>query len=102
LATNIVLNETQLIRGFRYSIDSSKATVNNSAIAGRSARSFTEEGHFDGIAEVLNPGDWVVIEFGHNDGGMFLSYNTTDFLNGGSSRSRENNSKGMLLDRFGS
>ncbi|KAJ5161340.1 hypothetical protein N7492_006732 [Penicillium capsulatum] len=26
------------------------------------------EGRFDGIAAVVQPGDWVVIEFGHNDG----------------------------------
>jgi len=45
------------------------ALVINDAIAGRSARSFTEEGHFDSIAAVVQAGDWVVIEFGHNDGG---------------------------------
>ena len=43
--------------------------VNNSAYAGRSARSFTREGRFDRIAKAMNPGDWVVIEFGINDGG---------------------------------
>ncbi|PGH15553.1 hypothetical protein AJ79_02335 [Helicocarpus griseus UAMH5409] len=41
----------------------------NSAIGGRSARSFTREGRFDAIASQLSPGDHVVIEFGHNDGG---------------------------------
>jgi rhamnogalacturonan acetylesterase len=45
------------------------AFVNNSAYAGRSARSFTREGRFDAIAKALHPGDWVVIEFGINDGG---------------------------------
>ncbi|KAH7113729.1 GDSL-like Lipase/Acylhydrolase [Dendryphion nanum] len=46
----------------------SNARVNNSAYAARSARSFTREGRFDRIAEKLRPGDWVVIEFGINDG----------------------------------
>lgn len=52
-----------------YSFDSSKVFVNNSAIAGRSARSYTREGRFDHVEKVLRKGDWVVIEFGHNDGG---------------------------------
>lgn len=46
-----------------------QAFVNNSAYAGRSMRSFTREGRFDRIAAVVKPGDWVVIEMGHNDGG---------------------------------
>ncbi|CAI7655057.1 unnamed protein product [Penicillium bialowiezense] len=50
-------------------------TVSNKAVAGRSARSYTREGRFDAIAEVVQSGDWVVIEFGHNDGG---SLSTTD------------------------
>ncbi|KAK3111067.1 hypothetical protein LTR53_014043 [Teratosphaeriaceae sp. CCFEE 6253] len=43
--------------------------VVNRAIAGRSARSFTVEGHFAEIAALVQPEDFVVIEFGHNDGG---------------------------------
>lgn len=50
-------------------------TVSNQAIGGRSARSYTREGRFDDIAAVVKSGDWVVIEFGHNDGG---SLTTTD------------------------
>jgi len=52
-----------------YSFDPTKIYINNSAVAGRSARSYTREGRFATIAGVLNPGDWVIIEFGHNDGG---------------------------------
>ncbi|KAF2997932.1 hypothetical protein E8E13_005348 [Curvularia kusanoi] len=44
--------------------------VNNSAYAGRSARSFTREGRFDRIAQALQPEDWVIIEFGINDVGI--------------------------------
>ncbi|KAJ9162059.1 Carbohydrate esterase family 12 protein [Coniochaeta hoffmannii] len=43
--------------------------VINKAIAGRSARSYTNEGRFTEIASLLKPDDIVVIEFGHNDGG---------------------------------
>ncbi|KAF4770089.1 hypothetical protein N7455_009341 [Penicillium solitum] len=44
-------------------------TVSNQAVAGRSARSYTREGRFDAIEAVVQSGDWVIIEFGHNDGG---------------------------------
>ena len=44
-------------------------------IRGRSARSFTNEGRFQSIIDTVAPGDFVVIEFGHNDGG---SLSTTD------------------------
>ncbi|KAL9624076.1 MAG: hypothetical protein Q9160_001598 [Pyrenula sp. 1 TL-2023] len=43
--------------------------VVNNAVAGRSARSYTREGRFTTIANNLKKGDYVVIEFGHNDGG---------------------------------
>ncbi|KAL1950771.1 hypothetical protein VTO73DRAFT_5895 [Trametes versicolor] len=42
--------------------------VTNNAIGGRSARSFTDEGRFASIINAVAPGDFVVIEFGHNDG----------------------------------
>lgn len=42
--------------------------VVNKAFAGRSARSFTREGRFDEIGTLLKKGDFVIIEFGHNDG----------------------------------
>ncbi|KAG9644922.1 SGNH hydrolase, partial [Aureobasidium melanogenum] len=45
-----------------------KLPVVNKAFAGRSARSFTREGRFDEIGTLLKKGDFVIIEFGHNDG----------------------------------
>lgn len=45
------------------------------AVAGRSARSYTREGRFSTIAGLVKSGDYVIIEFGHNDGG---SLTTTD------------------------
>ncbi|KAI1866750.1 uncharacterized protein JN550_007603 [Neoarthrinium moseri] len=53
----------------QYSFNKSNFAVENNAIAGRSARSFTREGRFQAVADKLKSGDWVVIEFGHNDGG---------------------------------
>ncbi|KAK7721525.1 Rhamnogalacturonan acetylesterase [Botryosphaeria dothidea] len=45
------------------------AEVVNWARAGRSARSYTDEGRFQTIIDAVQSGDYVVIEFGHNDGG---------------------------------
>lgn len=53
----------------QYSLSPSVAVVNNQAIGGRSARSFSREGRFNTVIGLVQPGDWVVIEFGHNDGG---------------------------------
>ncbi|KAH6664574.1 carbohydrate esterase family 12 protein [Halenospora varia] len=49
--------------------------VVNDAVAGRSARSYTDEGRFNTVAASVVSGDFVLIEFGHNDGG---SLTTTD------------------------
>ncbi|KAJ4342789.1 hypothetical protein N0V95_006883 [Ascochyta clinopodiicola] len=49
------------------------ATVVNKAIAGRSARSYSNEGRFNDLARIVEAGDIVVIEFGHNDGGSSTS-----------------------------
>lgn len=59
----------------QYSLDVSDAVVVNKAIGGRSARSFTREGRFDEVIDLVNSGDWVVIEFGHNDGGSLSNDN---------------------------
>ncbi|ORY61276.1 GDSL-like Lipase/Acylhydrolase [Pseudomassariella vexata] len=57
----------------QYSFPSSTYKVQNKAIGGRSARSFTRESRFQAIADSVVPGDWVIIEFGHNDGGSLGS-----------------------------
>jgi len=44
-------------------------TIVNNAIGGRSARSFTDEGRFKSLISAVVSGDYVIIEFGHNDGG---------------------------------
>ena len=46
-----------------------KATVDNHAKAGRSARTFLNEGRWNVVYDALQPGDFVLIQFGHNDGG---------------------------------
>lgn len=49
--------------------DSSKINVVNRARGGRSSRTFYTEGLWKQVAEELKSGDFVLIQFGHNDGG---------------------------------
>ncbi|MDP0498813.1 MAG: family 43 glycosylhydrolase [Verrucomicrobiota bacterium JB022] len=43
------------------------ATVENHAVNGRSTKSFIDEGRWDKVYDSLTEGDWVIIQFGHND-----------------------------------
>ncbi|KAI9643495.1 hypothetical protein NHQ30_008114 [Ciborinia camelliae] len=60
--------------------------VVNDAIAGRSARSYYNEGHFTDLANSVVAGDYVLFEFGHNDGGSLATTDNlrTDCYGGGS------------------
>ena len=46
-----------------------KVTVLNHARAGRSSRTFVTEGLWDKLLGAMKAGDFVLIQFGHNDGG---------------------------------
>lgn len=45
----------------------SNVTVTNRAIGGRSSRSFIEQGRLAAIHDVIKPGDYLFVQFGHND-----------------------------------
>ena len=47
--------------------DETKITLCNAARAGRSTRSFIREGLWEKVYNSLQPGDYVTIQFGHND-----------------------------------
>ena len=47
--------------------DESKIQLVNAGRAGRSTRSFIREGLWDAVYNALQPGDFVTIQFGHND-----------------------------------
>src|SRR5262245_59869157 len=49
--------------------DQTKINVVNSAIDGRSSRTYMTDGHWDGVLGVLKAGDFVSMEFGPDDGG---------------------------------
>ncbi len=42
-------------------------TIKNHAVNGRSAKSFIDEGRWQILLDSLKPGDYVFIQFGHND-----------------------------------
>jgi len=47
--------------------DTNKISVRNHAIGGRSSRTFITDGRWDKILETLTKGDYVLMQFGHND-----------------------------------
>ncbi|MEO7190865.1 MAG: rhamnogalacturonan acetylesterase [Vicinamibacterales bacterium] len=49
--------------------DASKINVVNRAVGGLSSRTFLTLGHWDRVLAMLKPGDFVVMQFGHNDEG---------------------------------
>ncbi|MBN1517803.1 rhamnogalacturonan acetylesterase [Candidatus Sumerlaeota bacterium] len=54
---------------FHEYFDESKIKVANHALGGRSSRSFRREGLWEQVRSALKPGDFVIMQFGHNDGG---------------------------------
>ena len=73
IGDSTVKNGTAGLRGWGEEIgawfDSSKITVQNRALGGRSSRTFLSEGLWEKVATQLKPGDFVLMQFGHNDGG---------------------------------
>lgn len=49
--------------------DTTRISVENHAIGGRSSRTFINEGRWDRVLDKLQRGDYVIMQFGHNDGG---------------------------------
>ena len=49
-------------------------SVINRAIGGRTARRFIDEGRLDDIVDELEPGDYLLVQFGTNDGNRTATY----------------------------
>lgn len=49
--------------------DTTKVRIDNCARGGRSSRTYQTEGLWDNVLAKVNPGDYIIIQFGHNDGG---------------------------------
>jgi lysophospholipase L1-like esterase len=50
--------------------DPEKINVSNNAMAGRSTRTFIKEGRWNRVDSLLKPGDFVMMQFGHNEGSV--------------------------------
>lgn len=48
--------------------DSNKISISNQAMAGRSTRTFVKEGRWTKVLSALKKGDYVLMQFGHNEG----------------------------------
>ncbi|WP_297273653.1 SGNH/GDSL hydrolase family protein, partial [uncultured Bacteroides sp.] len=53
----------QMLPGFF----SEEVRVDNHAVNGRSSKSFIDEGRWDKVLSLIRKGDYVFIQFGHND-----------------------------------
>jgi len=49
--------------------DLSRMNVVNRAVGGLSSRTYREQGHWRRVLEMIKPGDFVMMQFGHNDDG---------------------------------
>ena len=69
------LNSNAPLRGWGQELaqffDQSKINVVNRAIGGRSSRTFQYEGRWDKVLSELKKGDFVLLQFGHNDVGQY-------------------------------
>jgi rhamnogalacturonan acetylesterase len=73
IGDSTVRNSSQGLQGWGDVIgsffDQTKIKIENRARGGRSSRTFVTEGLWDQVLAELKPGDFVLMQFGHNDGG---------------------------------
>lgn len=85
--------------------NSKKVSVENCAMAGRSAHTFLDEGRWDKVYNALKPGDFVLIQFGHNDGGDINTGKARGELHGSGDESKvflmEKTGKYQVVYTFG-
>jgi rhamnogalacturonan acetylesterase len=64
-------NQAELGWGDHFALyfDTTKVNIANRAMAGRSSRSYYNEGRWANVLAEMKPGDFVLIQMGHNDGG---------------------------------
>ncbi len=55
--------------------DATRANLVNRALGGRSSRTFQTEGHWQRVLDEMKPGDFVLIQVGHNDAGELFTGN---------------------------
>ena len=68
--------------------DPARITVTNRALGGRSSRTYLTEGLWDKVLADLKPGDFVLMQFGHNDNGPLDDAKARASLKGNGDESR--------------
>jgi lysophospholipase L1-like esterase len=69
--------------------DRTKINVENRARGGRSSRTYLTEGLWDQVLAALRPGDFVLMQFGHNDGGSLTEGRARASLKGTGDETQE-------------
>ena len=67
---------------FAHFFDTSRINVANRALAGRSSRSYIREGDWARVLAEMKPGDYVLLQMGHNDGGALGGHKARGSLKG--------------------
>jgi len=62
--------------------DPTRIHVVNDGLGGRSSRGYIQEGAWQKVVDQLQPGDWVILQFGHNDAANSQNYPDRTTLKG--------------------
>jgi lysophospholipase L1-like esterase len=62
--------------------DAAKIHIYNEGLGGRSSRGYIEEGAWKKVLDQLQSGDWVIVQFGHNDAANSQNYPDRTTLKG--------------------
>jgi lysophospholipase L1-like esterase len=69
--------------------DPAKVNIQNRALAGRSSRSYLREGLWEKVVAEIKPGDFVIMQFGHNDNGAIDEGKARASIKGNSDETKE-------------
>jgi rhamnogalacturonan acetylesterase len=69
--------------------DATKIHVYNEGLGGRSSRGYIEEGAWAKILARVQPGDWIIVQFGHNDAANSQNYPDRTTLKGSGDETAE-------------
>lgn len=81
---------------FEQFFDTTRISVENHALGGRSSRTFYTEGLWDKVLPGIQKGDYLFIQFGHNDGGPLNTGRARASLKGSG-----NESQTVIMERNG-
>ncbi len=93
IGDSTVNNTTKGLQGWGTPIalwfDPARIQVQNRARGGRSSRTYYTEGLWDQVLAAMKPGDFVLMQFGHNDGGPLTQGRARASLKGSGDETQE-------------